>query len=265
MKHHELAVDMAVRRYSRAEGACAVVLIGSVARGDERPDSDVDLYLVVTENSYPDYVSSGRLAFVDGASDIYDGAYFDVKVITVDQLRLAAQAADDPMRASFQGARRLWAVEESVGTDVDELVAAIVTPVEERWTRHEAAFIAQARLHAFYFLDQGEKLDNQLLRSHAAVHFAFSVGRALLARGRVLFAGPKYLEKQLEALAGSPPDIVARLRAVVTTPTARAALDLLVDVETGYSWPLAAEQTTARFIEDNELAWLTGVTPPEYR
>lgn len=47
MQHHEDTLDAYVRRVKADPNAIAVILVGSVAHGTERPDSDVDVYLVV--------------------------------------------------------------------------------------------------------------------------------------------------------------------------------------------------------------------------
>ena len=43
----------------------AIILIGSLARGDERVDSDVDLYLITTDEAFAARPYSERLGFGD--------------------------------------------------------------------------------------------------------------------------------------------------------------------------------------------------------
>ena len=45
MRHHEETIEDFTARAARPE-VIGVVVVGSVARGDERTDSDVDVYLV---------------------------------------------------------------------------------------------------------------------------------------------------------------------------------------------------------------------------
>ena len=265
MIHHERAVRGAIERYSAAEGARGLILGGSVARGTERPDSDVDLTLVVSDDAYAQYAARDRLSFADRVPEYYEHAYFDVKVVTEAILARAVDAADDPTRASFVGARVLWTAADLPIDALEAQLHAIGEPGEATWHEHEASFMAQARLHARYFLDQAEKLDLGMLRHHAAVHFAFAIGRALLARNRVLFAGQKYLELELGRLDSAPVDVAPRLRRFLDAPTLAVAMELLAEVEDLGGWSPTPEQTLSRFVEDNELAWLTGRIPPEYR
>jgi hypothetical protein len=263
--HHDVAVAAGIARYSAMPGALAIVVVGSVARGEERVDSDIDLYLVLTDEEYHARAATSSTSWDDPAPELYDHAYFDVKSITMDRLRAAVESGDEPMRASFEGARPVWAGEPGIAAEVAELIVAIPNPPAEHWTVLAAAFAAQARLHGRYFLAQGEKLGNGLLLHHAATHLAFAIGRAVLAHNRILFAGPKYLEARLERAPSAPADLVGRLRALLDAPSAAAGSALLADFEAFVEWPLPAESTLSRFIADNEEAWLTGVIPPEYR
>lgn len=264
--HHDRAIARAITAYGGTPGVEAVVLVGSVARGDERPDSDLDLVLVVSDDDFERRAASDRISFFE-THDEYrgeqEGGYFDLKVVTNAQLRRALIHADEPMRASFEAARTLWAVDDALHRDLDRLLLDLVTPPDDHWNDLAASFAAQASLHGGYFLVQAEKLDNALLLHHAAVHLAFAIGRARLAQRRILFAGPKYLESRL--IAAGEGALVGRLQRFLAAPTADDGAALLAAFESSVSWPVSEEASLSRFVNDNELAWLTGRPAPEYR
>ena len=52
MHHHEQTIDAFTASQALRPEVLGVVMIGSVARGQERPDSDVDVYLVITDEAY---------------------------------------------------------------------------------------------------------------------------------------------------------------------------------------------------------------------
>ena len=81
----------------------------------------------------------------------------------------------------------------------------------------------------------------------------------------MLFAGQKYLELELSRIDIAPVDVAPRLRRFLDAPTLAVAMELLSEVEDLGGWSPTPEQTLSRFVEDNELAWLTGRIPPEYR
>lgn len=261
MQHQEDTLAAYVTKVSEDEASIAVVLDGSLAKGTEREDSDVDVYLVVTDAAFADAFEKERLSYVDSEVATYDGGYVDIKVVTTDYLRRAAEEGDDPVRASFLGARVAWTQDPQVGG----LVAAIPVLPEEAWAERMASFIAQMRLYGGYFLKQGDQLGDEYLLRWAAVHAVGSAGRALLARGHVLFQGNKYLTGLLSGLPDLPEgylDLADRLLAGPTAELGRKFLDLVEGHET---WPITREQTLSRFVRENELSWLTRVPPPEFR
>ncbi len=105
MEHHEQAISRYVAAVSDDPEVLAVIVSGSVARGVERPDSDVDLYLVVSERRWDEAYAARRLMYTSTDGIGYDEGYFDIKLATLSYLDEAAQRGDDPVRDSFASAR----------------------------------------------------------------------------------------------------------------------------------------------------------------
>ena len=261
MHHQEQTLAAYVAQASADEESIAVVLVGSLAKGTEREDSDVDVYLIVTDEAFTRAHEREQLSFVDKGVATYDGGYVDIKVATLDYLVRAATEGDDPVRASFLGARVAWTRDPRVA----DLVAAIPVLPEEAWADRTASFIAQMRLYGGYFLGQGQKLGDEYLLRWAALHTVSSAGRALLARAHVLFPGNKYLSHLVAALPDLPRGYAQLAEELLVAPTAEIGSTFLALMEAHHDWPLAREQTLSRFVRENELAWLTRVPPPEFR
>ena len=51
----------------------------------------------------------------------------------------------------------------------------------------------------------------------------------------------------------------------VSAPSPETADALLIALEAFHDWQVGHEETLSMFVEDNELAWLTGVPAPELR
>jgi hypothetical protein len=259
---HEPAIDRFVARMRTDPDTLGVVLVGSVARSEDRPDSDVDLYLVVGDAAFDRAAAAGRIAYVDRTGIDDPHGYLDVKLVSPSYLREAAGAGDDPLRASFVGARVLW----DSGHDLPAVVAAILGPDATYFAGLEMAFAAQVALHGGYFLPQALELRKPLLAHHAAVHAAYAAGRLVLAHDRVFFRGAKYLDSQLAASPSTPSGLALLLTDLVTEPGAarmrevEAALSPLVPG--GFS---ISDEVLSRFITDNELSWRTRTSPPEFR
>ncbi|MGO7983896.1 nucleotidyltransferase domain-containing protein, partial [Rhizobium johnstonii] len=79
MQHHERALADFASTAMEA-GALAVVLTGSVARGTERPDSDVDVYLIVGREAFARARAESRVSYVVSDGVEYPGGYLHVDV-----------------------------------------------------------------------------------------------------------------------------------------------------------------------------------------
>lgn len=260
MQHHDDSVAALVARQSTRPEVLGVVLAGSLARGTERPDSDVDAYLLLTEEAFAEALATNRVSWVERAGITYEGGYFDLKAVSLDYLAAAAERGDDPVRASFADARVAW----SRVDDLDQRIARIPVLGESVWRARESSYLAQARLHGGYFLRQGHELDNLYLLHHAAVHLVGAGGRALLARHRTLYPGQKYLQALVASLPEIPAGYVALAEAVLERPTPETATAYLTALENVHDWPLEPDTALSTFVRDNELAWLTGRPTPEY-
>ena len=262
-EHHERAVARFVES-ARARGALGVLVVGSVARGSERDDSDVDVYEVVDDARFAAALADGTIASVDTSAADWPGGYVDSKLVSPALLRRAADEADDATRASLVGARVVLDETPDAVEPLADLIAAITAPGPAHFAARIHSFAAQFALHADYFLPHGRAHDDAALAANAAVHAGFAAGRIALAERAVLYRGPKYLLAQLreagcEELAaaivalvdGRSEEAVERVRSLVPVLSESAGV---ID-----------DDALARFITDNEWAWFTGHAPPEHR
>lgn len=255
LPHHERAIARFTAE-AATRGSLGVVVVGSVARGTARPDSDVDVYEVVDDARFARALAESAAALVDVEAADWPGGYVDVKLVSPALLERAREEADDPTRASFAGAR---IAHDGVG-GLAALVGAIAAPPAEYFVRSIPPLLAQFALHSGYFLPRGRYHGDRLLTAHAALHAALAAGRVALARTEVLFRGPKYLDEQLR-VAGRAAVADAAL-ALLDEPSAAAAAGLArtIDADPGID-----DATLSRFIIDNEWAWFTRTPPPEHR
>jgi hypothetical protein len=88
-------------------------------------------------------------------------------------------------------------------------------------------------------------------------------GRALLALNQTLFRGPKYLDTTLATLDQIPLGYGDLAKQLITKPGRENAAAYMQALETFHHWPIDRAASLSIFIRDNELAWLTGILPPE--
>lgn len=261
MRHHERALDGFVRRVSADASVLAIIVSGSVARGEENAESDIDLYLVVTDAAWDHAMSEDRIMYVEHDGADYPGGYFDIKLATLAYLDDAVDHGDDPVRDSLVHSRVVF----TRIPDLEQLLASSGELDERVWASRCVSSIAQVRLHAGYFLREGIRRNDPLLRANAAVHTVVAADRALLALNRRLFAGPKYLRSAVETLPIRPDGWTALADRLLAEPGPEAADALVAALDGIHDWGVDDDLALSRFVLDNELAWRTRVPVPEYR
>lgn len=259
MQHHEDTLAVYVESVRTLPETLGVVLVGSVCRGTERPDSDVDVYRVITDEAFEVADATETLSYSIPEISTYEGGYVDIKECSPRYLAAAIDHGDEPTRASFVGAR----VAYSTLPDLERTVAAIPTLTDDEWRQREMSYISQLRLYFRYFLKQGEKLDDVYLLHWAAVHGVNAASRALLAHGRILFRGAKYSRTLLADLPDLPAGFLEDTADLLAAPTFEKGAAVMATIEGFKDWGIPREQSLSRFIRDNELAWLKGTLPPE--
>lgn len=259
MEHQERALAAYIEQVATDPDTVGVVLIGSLARGVEREDSDVDVYLIVTAEAFARAADEDRWAWVDRWGADYPGSYIDVKLADLDYLRTAVARGDDPTRASFAGARVVF----SRSDELEGLVAAISTLGDDVWAERIRSHIAQVHLHGGYFLRQAEEHGDPFLLQHASVHLTLAAARAALASAHRLMPGPKYIHALVREVP-SPDGFVEAWDAVVAEPSTSSANVLIEQVEQWLGRDQSRDESLSVFIRDNELAWLRGTIPAEY-
>lgn len=260
MRHHEQTIAAFTEAMAGAPDTLGVVVVGSVAQGREREDSDVDVYVVVTDDAYAAAARAERLAYVSDVGVAYPGGYVDVKLSSPGYLQAAALRGDDPTRASFERGRVTL---DRTGT-LTELVRNISEMTEGAWAGRERAYRAQLALYGGYFLGQAHDRGDRFLLQHSAVHAGLAAGRCALAHHRRLFRGQKYLSAELAALPHLPDGFLTAWSGLLEDPCPGTAQALTEVVDAWLGDPLTGDEALSDFIIGNELCWLNRTIPPEF-
>ena len=85
-KHHQDSINNFINIYKDNLEIIAAILGGSVAKGKERIDSDVDIMLIVSDEKYEELTKQNRLSEVITDNCTYEKGYFDIKYFTKDYL-----------------------------------------------------------------------------------------------------------------------------------------------------------------------------------
>ena len=201
--HHAQSIQNLKEYFMSMQGMIAIVLDGSIVKGNERPDSDIDALIVVTEETYGSLAAQNRLAEVITGHCTYEGGYFDVKYKTKAILQASALRASEPTRSAYVKAQVLY----SADPEIRPLVEKIAAYPEHELEAKIKCFNANLQLNRGYFLHCVPE-SNAYMRAHLAQEIVYSVYRLILAENRMLFPCNRRLEETVLKCVRRPENIL---------------------------------------------------------
>jgi nucleotidyltransferase-like protein len=253
--HHAQSIQNVIAAFESDPTVAALLLGGSLAHGFARPDSDIDISIVVDAAEYERRRRENRLHYVNHTLCTYPQGYVDGKYVDEGFLRSVAERGSDPARYAFEGARVLF----SRMNGLEGLLAAIGRyPVEQKRERIER-FTAQLLAWRWY---HGEALRQQsdYLRQLALHKLALFGARIVLAENELFFPYHKWMLRVLEGAPRKPPGLLADIQAIVLSPPrekVEAYCQTLLDF-IGVDEAAANQAWPMRFMTDTELRWVQG-------
>jgi hypothetical protein len=251
--HHQRTIARLAERLQADPDALALLLIGSVARGEARADSDVDFYLVVTDAAYRERRAADRLWVP--ADDLCDepGGHAGGRALDLAYLRDVAARGPEPARFAFVGATPVF----TRVPDLAELLVPIVRYPEQERTAKLISFASQLPVHLSY-LELGEYSSNPYLLAQTAVELVLFGGRLILAHNRMLYPNRKWFMREFERAPDKPAGIVELARQLLVQPSIALATTFCELILGFQPWPQPAEGALARFQNDREFNWRQG-------
>ncbi len=253
-QHHRETLDRIAKRYADDQDVLGVLLVGSIAHGFEKANSDVDIMLVLPDESFAARERDGTLTFLDLESAKYDGGYVDIKCTSFGQMERVRDHGSEPARFAFEGAVPVVARDDRLGKLVAEIARYPVENKQENIKR----FFAQLQAWAWY---SGEALkhDNAYLLSTSVNNIILFGGRMILAENEVLYPYHKWFLRVLDGVNDKPDGLMALIDTLLAKPQAddiKRYFELVSDFR---PWPTASWAN--QFIADSEMNWTTGHTP----
>lgn len=251
-QHHEESLKIMEKMFREKEGVIALVFGGSVAKGMERPDSDLDGMVIVTDDLYAELLKENRLAEVITGHCTYEGGYFDVKYMTKNYLRQAAKKASEPTRNSFVKSRVLFTDDP----EIEELVAMI--PVFQESEREEKllSFYCDLQLNYGYFWKTCHP--DGYMKIRTASEMVYCIYRLILQENRVLFPCNRRLEETVAGVENKPEDIVELCREFCATLEDGLADRIMKKYHAWTSWKYPTDPSIfcSQYAADFEQWWI---------
>jgi hypothetical protein len=251
-ENHQKAIDELVELHKNNPDTIALILCGSVARGDARIDSDIDLYLVVKDEKF-DLVNETKSFFYGSwEPDKFSGIEIDGKIIGIQFLRDAVRRASDPTRVSFQAAYTLF----SYSKEVDELIKKIYIYPEWEHDKRIKTFYAYVK-HYRYVGEDAFRQGNDFLSMHCVMELIFFSGRLVLAHNKVLFPCRKAFFKAIGTCKDMPDHFIEMSRDLLKNQNLETMINYyekIIDFFKEYDYP---DMERIGLILENEWTWYT--------
>ena len=249
--HHERAIRKLADHFAKQEDCLAVIVGGSIAKGLEKDDSDIDAILVLTDEACKAKWDSNQLFYWTTDFCDYPGGYIDGKIVDMAYMRAAAERGNEVTRAAFKDAL----VVHSKLPEIQDLVARI--PVYQAHEQREKiqSFYAQFEC-AHWYVGEALRRNDKYLLNHAASELVLYGGRLVLAHNQVLYPYHKLFMDELRAAPEKPENLMELIDALLEEPgveTARAFYDAIKRFRW---WNESSEMWQVRYMRDTELAWL---------
>lgn len=249
-RHHLDSIEKMKEYFYGKEGVIALVLGGSVAKGNERPDSDLDGMIIVTDEEYERRKAMGKTAECIVGHCTYPEGYFDVKYMTKDYIKVAAEKASEPTRNSFIKASVLF----SSDPEIFDIVPRIGVFQEHEREDKMISFYGDYLLNHNYFI-RSCKVDGYM-RLHAVGEIIYSIYRMILQENGILFQCNRRLEESVAAAPNKPENIVQLGRAAAEKQDDES-IDAFAKAYFGWTkYPLPDKGIAhSRYVTDFEQWW----------
>ena len=232
-KHHEESIENMIKHYRENAEIKALFLIGSVATGTERPDSDIDAAAVVSKEIYEQKKNAGRLEEIYYGKCTYEGGYFNVHYLDLEHLENIARNGSEPERNMFDGARILFCDEPALA----ELAAGIPVFQENEAAKKQFRFYCTMKMFYVYFWQVCKP--RGFSRMHTAQGIIYNLYRLILLENKILFPCVRKLEEYVNRAPNKPDRIIQKCEKFMESLSDEDCVEIINSYEkwTSYDYP----------------------------
>ncbi len=254
--HHQRSIDRLVAELEDDPRYLAVLLAGSIARGTELTDSDVDLILIASDEEFARRLPEQDFSYQNPEACDYPGGYADAKVVSLSFIEEVAELGSEPARAAFVGVQVLC----SRIPGLERLLQRATAYPESERSANIRSFYAQVLIW-FWYIGEAERRDDRYLLLRSASEFALFAGRLILAHNRILYPYHKWFIHELQRAADKPDALVEKIEHLLAEPGSDSAGALLAAVMNFHEWEKPPSGFAGQFMEDSEWNWRHGPAP----
>ena len=210
--HHAHSINALTAHCRTKPEIIGLFLVGSVATGEARADSDLDCVAIISQAALDERIRTGvgSLEVVTGLCT-YDGGYFDIHYHSPEQCVQFAASGSEPMRNLFRHAQALYCDDPQLAA----LVAAIPQYPKADAAKRQFKFYCTLKMFHTYFW-QACKPEG-FFRAHVANGMIFNLYRLILIENEILFPSMRKLEYTVANAPNKPAQIMEKAARLLQT------------------------------------------------
>ena len=145
-KHHKESIKNLIEEFKNDKKVLALILGGSIAHGFGKPDSDIDVSIIIDNEEYQRLKKKNKLHYNNKEICTYENGYIDGKYATLDFLKSVALKGNDSTRYAFKDNIILFSRIDDLDKILSEIVKYPVNKKKERIHRFATQFMIDTEL-----------------------------------------------------------------------------------------------------------------------
>ena len=248
--HHQKAIDYITDKFQSDNQVEALLISGSIAHGFNDEYSDVDINIIVSDESYAQKFRENAVTYWESADTFYKGGYFDGKYITWEYLSLAAERGNEPTRFALHDSKIAFDKTGRAKDYIKKIGDYTFDP------QNLARFLSQFEVWKWYC---GEALrhDDQYLLDIAVSKLILFAGRMILFENKMFFPYHKWFMRVLEDAPDKPFDLMTLIKSLLNDKSHENIARLYDSIKNHKNWSGGEQHNLSfHFIRDTETVWM---------
>jgi len=250
--HHKESIEKLVDSIKQDERFLALIIGGSVAKGMEREDSDIDVILVATDEEFEKRKKNNMYIYYEQKFCDYPGGYVDGKVVDLQFLRTVAERGSEPARDAFRDA---WIAFSKI-PELEETLIRIPVFQKKEKLKKIRKFYSQFET-ANWIIKEAERRNDDYLLTRGITDLILFGGRLILEHNEILYPFHKLFMLTLEKALEKPENLMSLITTLLSERNSKNAEELYNVIKNFRKWE-TQKFWAIRFLLDTEWAWIEG-------
>jgi len=247
-EHHNRTINNLKARFEPDPNNLALLVVGSVARGDAGKDSDVDFFVVVSDQAFEALVAQNAVGIEANDCCVPPCPEANGGYIPKGRLQEISDRGNDIARNTYTRARVIF----SHDPEIERLVADIPRYPQADRIRRMESYHAQMYYH-FSFFEFAYYSKTKYLIYETVTKMILSIGRMILADNRILYPARKWFWRELQKAPDKPAGICDAMLAFLDAPSIESGKHVIEMIEGFKAYPIPPEGMKARIAKENLL------------